>query len=136
MNARSRIEAAGGFVLLEAMLAVAIFAITVFSIGACIQNCLKAEVLKEEDARGRRILENRMMEIEAGYETVGEKKPPEEIKAYPGMTLTTASTPLKAKNEKKEDITGIYDVKLTLSWPSGTKTQEKSIEFYVYPRQR
>jgi hypothetical protein len=75
------------------------------------------------------------MEIEAGYETVGEKKT-EEIKAYPGMKLTTLPTPLKAKNEKKEDITGIYDVQLTLAWPSGTKVVEKSIEFYVYPRQR
>ena len=58
------------------------------------------------------------------------------MKAYPGMQLTTIPSPFKAKNEKKEEITGIYDVKLVLSWPNGATTQEKTLEFYVYPRQR
>ena len=117
------------------MLAVLIFSIGVLSLGQCVENCLKAEAFKEEDSRARRILENRMLEIEAGVEALGEKKT-EEVKAYPGMKLSTTPIILKAKNEKKEEIAGIYDVTLTLTWPSHGTTQSKSLQFYVYPRPR
>src|SRR5258707_1385616 len=51
-----------GFVLLEALVAVAIFAIGVIALGRCVSNCLAAERLRFEDARSRQVLENRLAE--------------------------------------------------------------------------
>ena len=48
-----------GVMLLEAMLAVAIFAIGVITLGRCVSNCIAAERLVQEDALARRALENR-----------------------------------------------------------------------------
>ncbi len=123
-----------GFVLFEAMLAVAIFALGALALGRCVENCLKAEMLKEEDERARRILEGRMLEIEAGAEVLGEKKPPEELKMFPGWKIATTPVLLKAENERKEQIQNIYDVTLTLSWQSGGSQQVRTLEFYANRR--
>jgi len=125
-----------GFLLLEAMLAVAIFAIAVLALGQCMQRCLQAESFKEEDARARRMLENRMAEIEAGEEPIRDRKTEELKGAYAGMSLLTIPTEVKAKNEDGNDIIGIYDVVLEVSWTTGAGKQSKSLEFYVTPKQR
>ena len=56
----------GGFVLIEVMLGVMIFAIGVLALGRCVNNCISAETLREETERARLALENRMAEVEAG----------------------------------------------------------------------
>src|SRR3954469_22948950 len=54
-----------GYALLEAMLAVAIFALGVLGLGRCISQGLVVERFEVEDARIYRLLENRAAEIEA-----------------------------------------------------------------------
>ena len=63
---RARRGKARGFMLLEALLAVTIFALGVLTLGRCVSACLSAERLKAEDALARRALENRWAEIESG----------------------------------------------------------------------
>ena len=58
-----------GFVLIEVMVAVAIFALAVLALGQGVRNCIAAQVAREDDARAQRILENRMAEIELGVMT-------------------------------------------------------------------
>src|SRR4051794_7257889 len=66
----SRAGRGRGYVLLEAVLAVAIFALGMLALGHCISQGLMAERVKTEDARARRVLQNRFAEIEAGAAAV------------------------------------------------------------------
>ncbi len=123
-----------GFVLLEAMIAVAIFALGVISLGRCVSNCVAAERFKAEDARARRVLENRMAEIEAESVTIANASE-EKLKApFEGMTLKQRRVELKKKNEKKVEMTGLYAVMLEVTWLSDRETQSRQMTFYVHPR--
>lgn len=123
-----------GFVLLEAMLAVAIFALGVIALGRCVSNCIAAERLKLEDERARRVLANRMAEIEA--EAVeGSANAEEKLKApFEGMTLKQKRVPLKKQNEKKQNMDGLYAMTLEVTWPSGRAMQSRQLTFYVRPK--
>lgn len=123
-----------GFVLLEAMLAVAIFAIGVIALGRCVNNCMTAERLKREDALAGQAFENRMAEIEAGA-TPLESSPTETLKSpFEGMKLKQTVAPLKMRNEKDLDLSGLFSVTLTLTRSGDSR--ERSLTFYVLPRQQ
>lgn len=133
---RTRWKRAGGFMLLEALLAVTIFAIGVLTLGRCVSGCLSAVRLKEQDALARRALENRWAEIESGAvqlsnESAEELKPP-----FDGMTLKTTRVDVEKVNEKEERITGISAVTLSVAWTSDGEEQSKQLMFYFYPRQQ
>lgn len=124
------------FILLEAMIAVAVFAIGVIALGNCVQNCLVGERLKEDDARARRILENRMVELEAGSLPITDKASEELKGMFSGMTLKTTRVPLKRKNEKNQEVFGLFAITLQLTWKFDGKEQSKELTFYVYPQPR
>ena len=125
----------GAFILFEAMLAVMIFSLAVLGLGKCVQNCLRAEMLKDEDIRARRCLANRMAEVEAQAVNLTNKESTEELKdAFAGMTMRQKRVEIKRKNEKGQDIAGLYAVTLDLSWKSRGETQTRTLQFYVYPR--
>ena len=142
MMRASRCGKKRGVMLLEAMLAVAIFAIGVITLGRCVSNCIAAQRELEEDALARRALENRWAEIEAGAVPLptqggGSATTTDELKGpFAGMKMKTVSVPVKKKNEKEEKIEGISAVTLTVVWESGGEEQSKELIFYVYPRQK
>ena len=142
MMRASRCGKKRGVMLLEAMLAVAIFAIGVITLGRCVSNCIAAERLQQEDALARRALENRWAEIESGAVVLGAQgggstSSTDELKGpFAGMKLKTVSVPVEKKNEKEEKIAGISAVTLTVVWESGGEEQSKELIFYVYPRQK
>ena len=142
MMRASRYGKKRGVMLLEAMLAVAIFAIGVITLGRCVSNCIAAERLVQEDALARRALENRWAEIESGAVVLGAQgggstSSTDELKGpFAGMKLKTVSVPVEKKNEKEEKIAGISAVTLTVAWESGGEEQSKELIFYVYPRQK
>jgi hypothetical protein len=124
-----------GFILFEVMCAVTIFVIGVLALGHCVENCLKAEIMKEDDARARRVLENRMLEIEAGA-VLGNETTSEELKGpFAGMTLKTKRDKQKFKNEKEVDFE-IDVVKLEVLWKQDGRENSRELEFYVRPTQR
>ena len=125
-----------GFVLLEAMIAVAVFSIGVLALGRCVQNCIVAERAKVEDEHARRFLMNRMAEIEQGS-VVLQDKATEELKgAFAGMVLKTTRVPLKKKNENKQELFGLFGVTLELAWKSNGQDQLKDLTFYVFSQNR
>ena len=125
-----------GVVLLEAMIAVAVFSIGVLALGRCVENCIVAERIKVEDEHARRFLLNRMSEIEQGA-IVMQDKATEELKgAFAGMSLRTTRVPLKKKNENKQELFGLFIVTLELSWKSGGQELSRDLTFYVYPQNR
>ena len=131
-----------GVMLLEALLAVTIFAIGVITLGRCVSNVIAAERQKEDEALARRALENRWAEIESGAVPLnaaggGSTSSSEELKGpFAGMTMKMTSVPVQKKNEKEEKIEGISAVTLTVAWQSGGEEQSKELIFYVYPRKK
>ena len=142
MMRASRCGKRRGVMLLEAMLAVAIFAIGVITLGRCVSNCIAAQRLQGEELLARRALENRWAEIESGAVPLnagkaGPTSSSEELKGpFAGMTMKMASVPVLKKNEKEEKIEGISAVTLTVVWQSGGDELSKELIFYVYPRQK
>lgn len=125
------------FILVEVMLAVTILAIAVIALGTCVENCLVAMKIKQTDTRARLLLSNRVSEIYAGaIEQVERKVEKFDKGAFAGMSLTTVRTPIKRKNEKEQDIIGVFLVEITAEWKEGVNTRTRTATLYHYPRQR
>ena len=125
-----------GFVLLEAMIAVAIFSIGVLALGRCVEQCINAEMVKVEDERARRFLASRMAEIEQGSVIVQDKATEDLKGEFEGMSLRTTRVPLKKKNEDKKELFGLFAITLELIWKNKGQEQLRELNFYVYPRQQ
>jgi type II secretion system protein I len=122
-----------GFVLLEALIAVAIFALGVLSLGRCISQALNVERLKNEDARARRVLQNRFAEIEAG--SVSPKDATEDLKGeYAGLTLSQKQQELHKYDELGKEMGNLFEVTLTVVWTSDGSKQTRMLMFYVSPK--
>lgn len=130
-NSKSR-----AFVLFEVMLAVGVFVFGVIALGRCVQNCLRAESAKQSDAKARRVLENRMAEIQAGAVQLSESSTEDLKGPFTGMTLKTKRSTLKEKNEKNQDLLGLYTVSLEVLWKASDGDRSRTMEFYYFPRQR
>ena len=137
MTARlSTSRATGGFLLLECMLAVAIFAVGVLALGRCVENCLRAEKFRREEALAQRALANYAVQIETDALPLTDKMTEQLKGAWTGMTMNIAREPLAIRNEKDQELFGLYKVTLDLSWKAGRETIQRSLSFYTYPRQQ
>jgi Tfp pilus assembly protein PilV len=125
-----------GFWLLEAMLAVFIFSVGVLALGGAVNNCLVAQRITQDDVRARLALGNRAAEIEAGSVTLADSTSEDLKGAFEGMKLKQTRVPLVRKNEKQQDITGIYAVTLEVKWKTDGQELSRELNFYVYPRTR
>ena len=126
----------GGFLLLETILAVAIFAGGVLAIGWCVQNCLRAERFRREEGLAQRALANYMVQIETDALPLTDKMTEQLKGAWTGMTMTITREPLEIQNEKEQQLFGLYKVSMELSWKSGGDTITRGLWFYIYPAQR
>lgn len=123
-----------GFILLEAMLATAMFAMAVLALARCIESGLLAGVVQREDARARRALLNRMRELEAGVQPYIDITNGVELRGeFTGMRLKQSVVPLELTDQNKKVVDGLYDVTLEVSWPAGNSRASKQLKFYAYP---
>jgi Tfp pilus assembly protein PilV len=131
-------RAAQGFLLLECMLAVFIFAAASLGLARCVQNCMRAERFRREESLAQRALANYWAQIELGAIPIAtDNVTPEKLKgAWEGMVMAIAREPLTLKNEKEQDLFGLYKVTLTLSWGAGQDQQVRTLDFIIYPRTR
>jgi Tfp pilus assembly protein PilV len=126
-----------GFLLLECMLAVAIFAIGIITLGKCVQNCLRMEQYRREDGLAQRALANHWLQIETGAIPLPTQASSWPLKgAWTGMTMHMFAEPLQLKNEKEQELFGLYQVKLRLEWQVNGEVVTRDLEFTMYPRQR
>jgi hypothetical protein len=124
----------GGFVLFEAMIATAIFAISVIGLARCIEAGLTAGMVQRDDARARRALINRMHMIQ-GRETRLESKPlGDELKGeFNGMRLYQSVVALELEDINKQKVDGIVEVNLEVTWGAGGGRGSKRMKFYALP---
>ncbi len=125
-----------GIILFEVMIAVAIFILAVLALAQSVDNCITGQIITQDEERARQFLENRMAEIEAGAVPLSDSSTEDLKDAYAGMKLKTTRTEIKKKNEKDEDIRGIFLVTLDLEWELDGAPQSRSLQFYHFPRAR
>jgi type II secretory pathway pseudopilin PulG len=124
----------GGFILLEAMIATAIFGMAVLALARSIEAGLQAGVLQREDGRARRALLNRMRELEAGAQPYADSTTVELRGEFTGMRLRQGVVPLELVDQNKKIVDGLYEVTLEVSWPGAGNTRAtKELKFYAYP---
>ncbi len=127
----------GGFLLIEVLVAVAIFAAAVLALGRCVENVIAAQIFKDQDEQVRRFLDGKISEIEAGAVPLSDSATTEDLKDWlPGAKLTTKRAQLKRKNEKDQDLFGLYIVDVEVSWLADGVKQSRGTSFYIYPEQR
>ena len=134
-KAAKRRGRSGGFILLEAMVATAIFAMAVLALARCIEAGLQAGIAQRDDARARRALANRMRELEAGAQPYADIQNGVELKGeFSGMILRQTILPLELTDQNKAIVDGMLGITLEVSWPgSGGSRSVKQLNFYAYP---
>ncbi|HEY0369822.1 MAG TPA: type II secretion system protein, partial [Chthoniobacterales bacterium] len=126
-----RSKRARAFALYEVLIGLTIFVVGTLAIGRSVENCLHASSLSEQEDRVRRVLANRMAEIQATPGTPDEKKE-SNIETGSGVVkLVQKCTPASLKNEKDLEIAGITRVTLTAEWKRNGVPQARKVEFYV-----
>jgi hypothetical protein len=123
-----------GFILIEAMMATAIFAIAVLALARCIESGIQSGVVLKEDARAQRALVNWMRELESGAQPYSDGLSVELKREFTGMRLRQSVTPLELVDQNKNVVEGILEVNLELSWTNGGGAKAvKMLKFYAYP---
>jgi len=121
----------GGFILIEIMLAVMVFSIGAISLAYAVNNCLNAEILRAQDQRAQLALQNEMASIEQNETNSDQTRTEQLTGLFQGLTLDVTKTPLNWQNENGQDLTGLYEIDLKVSWQDGSHNNSKSLQFYV-----
>jgi|GEM_PF-672957 len=133
-STQSRHSRKGGFLLLESMIAVFMFAVGLIALGHCVRNLMRAERFKREDAKARQVLSNYFSMIENGGISGAETFSEEVGDGYEGMKIHFEKEQLKLMNEKEQEVFGLYQIKLAVTWESEKEELRRELSFIMYPR--
>jgi len=125
-----------GFALFEVLLAVTIFAVGVLGLGRCVERMVSAQALTVEEGRACQALSNAMAMVESGAVVPGDSSREKLQGMFEGMELRTTRKLLQEKNESRQDVFGVYQVTLEVSWKRGGEVRKRELVFYHYPRRR
>lgn len=125
-----------GFLLLEAMLAVAIFGFGMIALSRCVENCMHAETIRREEGLAQRVLANYFTQIETEALPLADQTSEKLKGAWDGMTMNITREQMKLQNEKEQELFGLYKVTLDVSWTVGRETIHRDLSFIFYPKQR
>lgn len=121
-----------GFALYEVLLGLTIFVVGVLALGRAVENCLNASELSEEENRVRRVLSNRMAELQATPQIPDASKEDKINTGYGVVRLIQKAQPKELQNYDDTVVSGITQVTLTAEWTRGGVNQNKQLVFYVY----
>ncbi len=116
--------------LLEIILAVAIFTVGVLSLGRCLNNCLVAQQIRGQEERARGALDNRMSEIQASPGMPSDYRKTKLGGMYAGITLIERRKSLDVKNENNVNLSDLHEITLTTEWATADgRTLSRSLVF-------
>ncbi len=112
---RSR-RGAGGFLLIEILLAVAIFVVAVIALGRCVGNCITSQEIRNQEERARLALQNAMLEVQASPNLPDEKHQEKLKGMFTGLTLIERRRTLTVENEDKVLMPDLHEITLSVEW--------------------
>ena len=119
-----------GFLLLEIMLAVAIFTIGVLALGRCLSTCIQAQGIRAQEERARLALENAMLRVQADAVLPDQNKTEKLEGMFSGITLVERRRTIDVKNEKGVTLTDLHEITITADWNSSDgRAQARSVAF-------
>ncbi|MDQ6861330.1 MAG: hypothetical protein M3032_09260 [Verrucomicrobiota bacterium] len=121
-----------GFALYEVLIGLTIFVVGTLALGRSVQNCMNASALSEQEERVRRVLANRMAEIQATPGAPDEKKETNIETGYGAVKLVQKTARAEFKTDDGTDVVGVRLVTLNAEWKRSGVPQSRKIEFYVY----
>ncbi len=121
-----------GFALYEVLLGITIFVVGVLALGRAVENCMNASALSEEENRVRKVLANRMAEVQASPVRPDAAEERNVDTGYGVVKLIQKSVSQEIVDEDNTIITGITRVTLRAEWSRHGTTQNKQLVFYVY----
>ena len=104
--------------------------------GRCVERMVSAQALTVEEGRACQALSNAMAMIESGAVVPGDSSREKLQGMFEGMELRTTRKLLQEKNERRQDVFGVYQVTLEVSWKRGGEVRKRELVFYHYPRRR
>jgi Tfp pilus assembly protein PilV len=131
MRTAQRWQGSRGFMLLEIMMATAIFVLGVITLGASLMHCLNAQRLRNESELARQALQNRMAEIQANPAMPDDSARHAMKGAFAGLTMVEKRKVIEFKNEEGVIMSGLNQVTLTAEWPSDGATVSRTVTFYL-----
>jgi hypothetical protein len=124
----------GGFILMEVMVATAIFALAILALAHSVEVGLQAGIFQKQDSRARRALLNTMRELEAMAQPYADNPGGVEMKGeFEGMRMVQRVVPLKLVDQRKQSVEGMLEVTLEVSWMAGSRPASRELKFYAYP---
>jgi type II secretion system protein I len=121
---------AGGFLLLEVVIAVAIFTLGVLALGRCMSNCLDTQNIIAQEERAGLALENAMVEVQANPSLPDERSSKKLDGMFQGITILESRRTLDLKNEKNIGMPNLHEITLTATWSSRLAgVQSRSVTF-------
>ena len=112
---------AGGFLLIEILLAVAIFVVGVIALGRCVTNCTTAQNVRDQEERARLALQNAMLEVQASP-VLPDENHREKLKGmFNGLTLIERRRTLSVENEDHVLMPDLHEVILRVEWHDGSR---------------
>ena len=116
----SAVHSQRGFLLLEIILAVAIFTVGVLSLGRCLNNCLVAQQIRGQEERARAgVWKTGWLEIQARPSLCPMSTRTTKLDGmYTGVTMIERRKALEVKNESNAILTDLHEITLTVEWIS------------------
>jgi type II secretory pathway component PulJ len=116
--------------LLEVVVAVAIFTLGVLALGRCMSNCLDTQAVIAQEERARLALENTMVEVQANPSLPDERSSKALNGMFQGITMVEERRTLDLKNEKNIGMPNLHEITLTARWSSRLGgVQSRSVTF-------
>lgn len=119
----------GGYILLELIIALSIFAIGVLGLARTLNSSMEVANILNKDQRVRIGMRSFLEEIR--------RKPLNEMRASitdaaTGVTYTSTAEPVSLIMTNGNTMTDLYDLKIVASYAAGNEQREESVDVYVY----
>ncbi|HWB59413.1 MAG TPA: hypothetical protein VG733_07975 [Chthoniobacteraceae bacterium] len=121
--------ARGGYILMEVMLAVAIFALAGVSLMILLSESISAGTRVQRETRIVWNLESRLNEARLGQLVAGSGT---SVPDADGVVYVTDVDVLNLKNQKEQSLAGLYDLKVTAHWKEENLARDMEARTYVY----
>lgn len=129
MNSARRTRLQRGFTLLEVMLATALFSLVLVSFAMLLNRSIDASIDEHRESDVRINLETRLAEARQGF--LQEGKEELEPDSY-GVQYNKEVQLLKLKNEKGQELFGLYNLTIRAHWQRSGEEEERKAEVMIF----